>query len=116
MNPPHLIPRRGFLRQAGAMAGLGALQPFARAAEITDGLTPAAEIRERTRAARPLTGGKIPADLREILGTTHYDGRYRLTDKPYLVEGAEKIHELGMDVAKFWLSEDKLPGYAYGSD
>jgi len=113
------LPRRAFLRQAGALAAWGALRGTGRAAaaeEVTAGLTPAAGIRERARAARPLMGGKIPAQLKRILGTTHYDGRYRLTDKPYLVEGAEKIHELGMGVAKFWLHEDKLPGYAYGSD
>jgi hypothetical protein len=32
------------------------------------------------------------------------------------VEGAEKIHELGMNVVKFWLHEDSLPGYGYNSD
>ena len=79
-------------------------------------LTPAAEIEERVRKARPLLGGKIPADLADRLGATHYDGHYFLTDKPYLVEGAEAIHRLGMNVAKFWLREDKLPGYDYNSD
>ena len=79
-------------------------------------LTPAAEIEERVRTARPLLGGKIPANLADRLGTTHYDGHYFLTQKPYLVEGAEAIHRLGMNVAKFWLREDKLPGYNYNSD
>ena len=79
-------------------------------------LTPAREIEGRVRAARPLLGGKIPADFANRLGTTHYDGHYFLTQKPYLIEGAEKIHELGMNVAKFWLREDKLPGYGYNSD
>jgi hypothetical protein len=113
---PFNLPRRSFIRQAGALAAWSALRGRGMAAETTANLTPAAEIRERVRAARPLMGGKIPVDLKHVLGTTHYDGRYRLTDKPYLVEGAEKIHELGMGVAKLWLSEDKLPGYAYGSD
>ena len=109
-------PRRGFLKQSAALLGLSALPSFARAQAASGGLTPPDEVRARVRAARPLNGGRIPANLREILGTTHYDGRYRLTDKPYLVEGAHKIHELGMGVAKFWLHEDGLPGYAYGSD
>jgi hypothetical protein len=113
---PFNLPRRSFIRQAGALAAWSALRGRGMAAETTANLTPAAEVRERVRAARPLMGGKIPVDLKHVLGTTHYDGRYRLTDKPYLVEGAEKIHELGMGVAKLWLSEDKLPGYAYGSD
>jgi hypothetical protein len=109
-------PRRGFLKQSAALLGLSALPSFGRAQAASGGLTPPDEVRARVRAARPLNGGKIPANLKDILGTTHYDGRYRLTDKPYLVEGAHKIHELGMGVAKFWLHEDGLPGYAYGSD
>jgi hypothetical protein len=113
---PFNLPRRSFIRQAGALAAWSALRGRGMAAETTANLTPAAEIRERVRAARPLMGGKIPGNLKHVLGTTHYDGRYRLTDKPYLVEGAEMIHQLGMGVAKLWLSEDKLPGYAYGSD
>ena len=56
------------------------------------------------------------SDLAKRLGATHYDGRYHFTDKPSLVEGAEKIHELGMGVAKFWLCEDNLPGYRYSSN
>jgi hypothetical protein len=79
-------------------------------------LTPTSEIESRIRAARPMLGGPIPADLAKRLGVTHYDGRYHFTDKPYLVEGAEKIHELGMGVAKFWLHEDDLPGYRYNSN
>lgn len=98
------------------MLGLAALPSFGRADAAGGGLTRPEEIRERVRAARPLKGGRIPANLKDILGTTHYDGRYRLTDKPYLVEGAHQIHKLGMGVAKFWLHEDGLPGYAYGSD
>jgi hypothetical protein len=113
---PSSIPRRTFMRQAGALAAWGALCGRGTGADAAAGLTPEKEIRERVRAARPLAGGRIPANLKDILGTTHYDGRYRLTDKPYLVEGAGKIHELGMGVAKLWLHEDKLPGYAYGSD
>lgn len=109
-------PRRGFLKQSAALLGLAALPSLTRAEAAGGGLTPPDEVRARVRAARPLAGGKIPANLKDILGTTHYDGRYRLTDKPYLVEGAHKIHELGMGVAKFWLHEDGLPGYAYGSD
>jgi hypothetical protein len=78
-------------------------------------LTPASEIERRVQAARPLLGGKIPADLKARLGTTHYDGHYHLSSKPILVEGAEAIHRLGMGVAKFWLHEGGLPGYGYNS-
>ena len=114
-----MITRRTFLRQTGAGAALAALAPtqFSAAANAPDfPLTPAAEIEERVRQARPLFGGKIPADLADRLGATHYDGHYFLTQKPYLIEGAEAIQRLGMRVAKFWLREDKLAGYNYNSD
>jgi hypothetical protein len=110
--------RRQFLHTTGAGLGAVAFTPAIRASAAGGGprLTPAAEIEERVRAARPLRGGPIPADFAKRFGATHYDGRYHFTEKPYLVEGAEKMHELGMGVAKFWLHEDDLPGYRYNSD
>lgn len=113
-----MITRRHFLRQTGARIAAAALSPaFLAAAAETTGIkfTPAAEIEEKVRKARPLLGGRIPRDLAGRLGATHYDGHYHLTDKPFLIEGAEKLHELGMGVAKFWLQEDDLPGYGYHS-
>jgi hypothetical protein len=113
-----MINRRQFLRQAGASLAAASLAPasIARAAELTGiKLTSTREIEERVRRARPLLGGKIPRDITRRLGATHYDGHYHLTNKPFLVEGAEKLHELGMGVAKFWLREDDLPGYEYNS-
>jgi hypothetical protein len=109
------IHRRSFLKQsaAAALATLGSARAFAADASF---LTESAEIEKRVREARPLSGGKIPADLKNRLGLTHYDGHYHLTDKPFLIEGAEAIHRLGMNVAKFWLREDELPGYGYNSD
>jgi hypothetical protein len=79
-------------------------------------LTSAEEIRPRVEAARPLSGGTIPGNLKDVLGITHYDGHYHLTDKPFLIEGADAIHRLGMNVAKFWLYEEGLPGYGYNTD
>ena len=111
--------RRQFLRTTSAGLGAAAFTPpFAASAAAENGLvlTPAAEIEKRVLAARPSRGGPIPADFAKRFGATHYDGRYHFTDKPYLVEGAEKMHELGMGVAKFWLREDDLPGYRYNSD
>jgi hypothetical protein len=114
--------RRDFLRATALGAAAVTLAPWssARAGNAAPAhffnLTPAAEIEERVRAAQPLRGGKIPADLANRLGTTHYDGHYYLTPKPYLIEGAEAIHRLGMNVAKFWLHENSLSGYAYNSD
>lgn len=97
-----------FLLAALASSGLAGATDFT--------LTPAAEIEAKVEAARPLRGGVIPADLKDRLGTTHYDGHYHLTDKPFLIEGADEIRRLGMNVAKFWLHEDGLPGYGYNSD
>ncbi len=113
-----MITRRHFIRQTGTALTAAALLPgsIQGAAEKTGSqLTPAREIEERVRRARPLLGGKIPANFSRRLGATHYDGHYHLTDKPFLIEGAEKLHELGMGVAKFWLREDDLPGYGYNS-
>jgi hypothetical protein len=111
--------RREFLRRSGAGLGAAAFTPslaaFA-AAENGPVLTPAAAIEKRVLAARPSRGGRIPADFAKRFGATHYDGRYHFTGKPYLVEGAEKMHQLGMGVAKFWLHEDDLPGYRYNSE
>jgi hypothetical protein len=79
------------------------------------GLTPEAEIEERVRKARPLSGGPIPRDLAERLGATHYGGRYFLSDKPYLLEGCAALRKLGMGVAKFWCGRS-LGGYDYNSE
>jgi hypothetical protein len=111
--------RREFIRNTSAVIGAAAFTPpFTATAANESGpvLTPAAEIEKRVLAARPSRGGRIPADFAKRFGATHYDGRYHFTDKPYLVEGAEKMHQLGMGVAKFWLHEDDLPGYRYNSD
>lgn len=78
-------------------------------------LTPAKEIEERVRLARPLLGGPIPADLRQRLGATHYGGKYHLTHEPYLLEGCQALLKLGLGVAKLWFGND-LPGYGFHSD
>ena len=112
--------RRSFLGQSLASASLAALPPLRAAATAPANplanLSDPAEIRRRTAAARPLSGAKIPENLPQILGATHYDGHYHLTDKPFLIEGAERLRSFGFDVAKFWLREDELPGYGYNSD
>ena len=110
------IDRRRFLKQSGAAAALAAFGQSRSFAADTPVLTAPADIEKRVREARPLLGGKIPASLKDRLGATHYDGHYHLTDKPYIIEGAEAIHRLGMNVGKFWLREDELPGYGYNSD
>ncbi|MCK9221164.1 MAG: hypothetical protein M0Q40_00830 [Limnochordia bacterium] len=78
-------------------------------------LTSDEEILERVQLARPMEGGIITQDITERIGCTHYDGWYHLTDKPYLLEGLEVMHQLGYRVAKIWFSAQGLPGYTYNS-
>ncbi len=110
------IHRRNFLKTSAAAAVSAALQPIRSGAATAPALTDPAKIEARVKAARPLLGGTIPADLKDKLGITHYDGHYHLTDKPFLIEGAEAINRLGSNVAKFWLHEEGLPGYGYNTD
>ena len=114
--------RRQFLRGAAASATAAYLSAPTRAADSTrpvqmppmPPLTPVAEVQARVRAARPLLGGVIPADLSARLGTTHYDGKYSFGDQPYIVQGCEAVLKLGMRAVKLWLGP-KLPGYSYHS-
>ncbi len=41
-------------------------------------------------------------ELRDIIGATHVTGRYHLTDKDFLNEGADQILTLGSRVIKIW--------------
>ncbi|MEJ2702797.1 MAG: hypothetical protein P8Z79_10190, partial [Sedimentisphaerales bacterium] len=42
-------------------------------------------------------------ELRDIIGVTHVDGKYHLTNKDFLNEGADQILALGSRVIKVWL-------------
>ena len=77
-------------------------------------LTPPAAVQAAVRAARPLLGGPIPADLPDRLGAAHYDGKYAFGAEPYLVQGCRELLKLGMRAAKLWL-QPSLPGYSYNS-
>lgn len=58
-------------------------------------------------AAQPLLGDHQPpvaGNLREILGVTHVAGKYHLTDKEFLQEGADQIAALGVGVVKLYLT------------
>jgi len=58
-------------------------------------------------------------DLRDTLGVTHVAGKYHLTDKDFLNEGADRILDLGSRVIKVWFYSDQhaLPekDYPYNS-
>ena len=40
--------------------------------------------------------------LADVVGATHVTGKYHLTDKPFLLEGADQILDLGSRVIKIW--------------
>ncbi|MCU0918634.1 MAG: hypothetical protein MUC88_29365 [Planctomycetes bacterium] len=58
-------------------------------------------------------------DLRDIVGVTHVAGKYHLTDKDFLNEGADQILSLGSRVIKVWFysghSERLADSYPYRS-
>lgn len=43
-----------------------------------------------------------PNNFSEIVGATHVAGKYHLTDKPFLLEGADQLLALGTRLGKFW--------------
>jgi len=51
--------------------------------------------------------GADGADLRDTVGVTHVAGRYHLTDKDFLNEGADEILDLGSRVIKVWFYSDR---------
>lgn len=54
---------------------------------------------EAVSETRALLGGR---NISDILGVTHVSGKYALTEKPFLIEGAEQVHALGAKVLKIW--------------
>ncbi|MCL5278853.1 MAG: hypothetical protein M1376_02975 [Planctomycetes bacterium] len=48
------------------------------------------------------TYGQTAKDVRDIVGVTHVAGKYHLTDKDFLNEGADQILALGSRVIKVW--------------
>lgn len=86
--------RRTFLK----LAGCSALAPSALAAEPNRD----AEIRAALDAHRPSRLAKLPAGFCDRVGATHVAGKYHFTNKPFLVEGAEKLIQLGTRLGKFW--------------
>jgi len=67
--------------------------------------------------ARADGGGQQPAtrDLRDVIGVTHVAGKYHLTDKPFLVEGADQILALGSRVIKLYLTLPPERNYPFNS-
>ncbi len=53
-------------------------------------------------------------ELRDIIGVTHVDGKYHLTDKDFLNEGADQILALGSRVIKVWFHNPRK-SYSFNS-
>lgn len=53
-------------------------------------------------------------DLRDVIGVTHVDGKYYLTDTDFLNEGADQILALGSRVIKVWF-HDPHRSYPFNS-
>lgn len=77
-------------------------------------LTPESDVKERAEKARPSLGGKLPANFKARLGSTHVDGQYFRTTEPFLIEGAKALHNFGFGIAKFWFTLG-VRGYAHNS-
>jgi hypothetical protein len=61
---------------------------------------------QQSASAAPEKNSK--KELRDIVGVTHVDGKYHLTDKDFLNEGAEQILTLGSRVIKVWSTHNGL--------
>jgi hypothetical protein len=100
------------LLAAVAAVTMLAAGPAARSAAPSD-----AEIRETINKHRPSLLKELPPDFNDRHGTTHSDGKYHFTDKPFLIEGAEKILGLGTRLGKFWFSAKAAKKfYSFNSD
>jgi hypothetical protein len=68
-------------------------------------------------AYRPSRHPERSEQYRDQIGTTLVDGRYFLTPKPNLIEGAETMLELGTRVGKFWFEPHRAArDYPWNSD
>lgn len=60
------------------------------------------------------TQQKTEKELRDVIGVTHVDGKYCLTDKDFLNEGADQILALGSRVIKVWFHNPQK-SYSFNS-
>src|SRR3954469_8888378 len=58
-------------------------------------------------------GGARP--VADRLGVVHVDGKYHLTNKDFLNEGAEQIQALGSRVIKVWFVQNPQKYYPFNS-
>jgi len=99
--------RRRFLQAIAGTASVMALNTFGAASQpggkVAAGKTVADEqIRQLIDAHRPSRLKRLPANFNARVGAAHVAGKYHLTHKPFLIEGAEKLLALGTRLGKFW--------------
>ncbi len=87
--------RRSFIKTVGCSVALPSLAVAAESAED-------AAIRAKIDSHRPSRLAKLPPDFNARVGATHVAGKYHFTKKPFLIEGADKLLELGTRLGKFW--------------
>lgn len=102
--------RRKFLQSLAVTAagsGLGRATAAKKpAAPPPDSLPNRDEVLHLIESHRPSRLQKLPSGFRDRVGATHVAGNYHLTQKPFLLEGAEKLLELGTRLGKFWFNPD----------
>lgn len=54
--------------------------------------------------------------MANIVGSTHVGGRYHLTSRPFLKEGADRILEMGSQSIKLWLNNAPGRNYFYNTN
>lgn len=109
------LTRRAFARQGGA-AVLGLLALPQLPARLGAAADADAALRERLEIHRPSKLTKLPPDFCDRVGAAHVAGRYHLTRKPFLIEGAEKLLELGSRLGKFWfMPNNPASSYPFNS-
>ncbi|MFO1500158.1 MAG: hypothetical protein U1G07_17500 [Verrucomicrobiota bacterium] len=97
--------RRSFLRQAGVIGLASLLHPADHARAFAE--TPDEWLR-RWDACRPTRAASTLGSLRDRVGAAHVAGKYCLTPKPFLREGADQLLALGTRVGKFWFNPDGI--------
>lgn len=98
--------RRHFLGTlAAAAANCGGAEKPASPGQTTSPIE-RERILKLINANRPIRLKQLPRDFRARVGAAHVAGKYHLTSKPFLIEGAEKLLELGTRLGKFWF----MPG------
>lgn len=96
MSEEGTIPRRVFLKKSTI-----AVTTFLINGKVIGEASPEA-INQQIQENRPTRLKKLSKDLLNKVGSTHVAGKYHLTKKPFLIEGAEKLLELGTRLGKFW--------------